>query len=488
MNEYLKLAWRNIWRNKRRTLITVASIFFAMFFAMIMRSFQIGSYSNMINGAVESFSGHIQIQQEDYFKTPNINNSVPLSDELVKIFESMDKIKFFDPRIQSGLLASSGENSKLGFVIGADPEKTAVLTGVDKKLVTLFISKAGLERLEVQNISKKNMEKLKKMENNYYKDEIDLMYELLLSKKEKEKYLQTIIEAFAFDGKYLTQNDEGVLIGFRLAKFLDIGIGDSIILLGSGYHGETAIGKYPVRGYLKFAGLDFNNTAIYMSLKNAQKLFSAYTISDNMQDTTFLVNYIAINTTEKVNIKGTSDKKILKIKKELEDKINDENISVIFWKKGNIELVQQIESDNMGGMIMVVILYLIIGFGVFGTVLMMVSERKREFGVMIAIGLKKQKLALIVFIEMIFMEFIGLITGFLASAPIITYFHFNPFRLQGEIAKSMEQFNIEPIMPMEFFDTYCINQALVIVIIVFISTIYPVFKITRLKVIKALRS
>ena len=50
------MAWRNIWRNKRRTLITVASIMFALFFAIIMRGFGKGSYAKMKQNAIEAYS------------------------------------------------------------------------------------------------------------------------------------------------------------------------------------------------------------------------------------------------------------------------------------------------------------------------------------------------------------------------------------------------------------------------------------------------
>ena len=54
MKTLIKIAWRNIWRNKRRTLITVASIMFALFFAIIMRGFGKGSYAKMKQNAIEA--------------------------------------------------------------------------------------------------------------------------------------------------------------------------------------------------------------------------------------------------------------------------------------------------------------------------------------------------------------------------------------------------------------------------------------------------
>jgi hypothetical protein len=67
MNEYFKLAWRNIWRNKRRTLITIASVFFALWLALIMRAMQVGSYGHMADGIVEAFTGSLQVHGYGYW-------------------------------------------------------------------------------------------------------------------------------------------------------------------------------------------------------------------------------------------------------------------------------------------------------------------------------------------------------------------------------------------------------------------------------------
>ena len=75
MKEIIKLAWRNLWRNKKRTIITASSIFFALFFAIAMRSFQLGTYDHMIRQVIESFSGYLQIQDAAYADDPSIDNA-----------------------------------------------------------------------------------------------------------------------------------------------------------------------------------------------------------------------------------------------------------------------------------------------------------------------------------------------------------------------------------------------------------------------------
>jgi len=146
-----------------------------------------------------------------------------------------------------------------------------------------------------------------------------------------------------------------------------------------------------------------------------------------------------------------------------------------------------IEGDKAGGIIMIAILYMIIAFGVFGTVLMMTEERKKEFAVMIAIGTQKSNLLLITLYETIMINMLAVIFGILNAIPLIIYFIYYPITMQGEMAKSMELLGIEPILPTAMKLSIFLNQTLVILIIVAIASLYPVFSILRLQVINSLR-
>jgi ABC-type antimicrobial peptide transport system permease subunit len=137
---------------------------------------------------------------------------------------------------------------------------------------------------------------------------------------------------------------------------------------------------------------------------------------------------------------------------------------------------------------MLAILYMIIAFGVFGTVLMMAEERKREFAVMISIGMQKTKLMMISFYEAILMNAVGVILGILLTIPIVYYYHVNPIPLTGDMAASMEQFGIESSMPTAIKLSIFINNTLVVLIITAVASIYPLLSILRMNVIKSLRS
>ena len=69
----LKLAWRNVWRNKRRSVITIAMVALAVFLAICMRSMQLGTYDRMIEGLVKYSTGYVRISSMGYDKDKDIN-------------------------------------------------------------------------------------------------------------------------------------------------------------------------------------------------------------------------------------------------------------------------------------------------------------------------------------------------------------------------------------------------------------------------------
>jgi len=406
MREYIKLAWRNIWRNKRRTLITAASIFFAIFFALLMRALQLGSYSNMIDNAVSLYSGHLQIHAHGYWDNKSINNTLVQTPELMEQVSDNPDVRQVVPRLESFALGSSGPQTKGVLVMGVDPGKQDTMSNLSEKLVS---------------------------------------------------------------GSYFGDGEQAAIVGETLAQYLQLGVNDTLVLLGQGYHGATAAGKYPIKGIVKIPKPDLDNKMVYLPLSTAQGMYMAPN----------RVTTLAVNLSDHEHLESALGR--------LKQKLPGERYEVKSWREIMPELVQQIQSDNASGWILLAILYLIIAFGVFGTVMMMVNERKREFGVMIAVGMHKWKLALIVTVEMVFIGLIGLLAGIAGSMPVILYYHYNPIRLTGEVARSIETFGIEPIMPMAWQADFYTNQTLIVAVIVVVAVLYPIYSITRIRAVRAMR-
>ena len=474
MKEYIKLAWRNIWRNKRRTLITAASIFFAVLIAILMRSFQLGSYDNMIDNFVESYSGYIQVQHDDFWEKKSINNTIEFTDSLQQKITGTQNVEAVFPRLESFALASSGNSTKGAMVMGIVPEKENEMTKAEDKIVKYRLTEAVIDSLKKsENLPENLMKRIKEREDKSFTSKKDLQIDLGLEDFENgDDYLATLTNYSAFEGEYLKAGENAVLVADKLAKYLNLTVGDTLILISQGFHGVSASGLFPVKGIISLPNPELNRSFIYMPLSVAQEFYSAY---DRV-------------TSLAINVNDNDYKKIVKTKNAIQNQLDPQEFAVMDWKEMNPELVQQIESDNTSGKLMIGILYLIIAFGIFSTVLMMTAERQREFGVMIAVGMQKLKLAGIVVIELIFIGILGIVSGMLASIPGIIVGHNNPIRLSGELAESMESFGMEPVMPFALIDTYFFNQALVVIVIILVVIIYPVYSITKIKEIDALRA
>ena len=100
-----KLAWRNIWRNKLRTAITLASIFFAVVLSSLMMSLKEGVYTNMIESGAGAFGGYAQIHSNGYWDEKSIDNSFELNDSLLGKLEKNELLEAALPRIESFSLA-----------------------------------------------------------------------------------------------------------------------------------------------------------------------------------------------------------------------------------------------------------------------------------------------------------------------------------------------------------------------------------------------
>lgn len=406
MRSYLRIAWRNIWRVRNRTFITTFAILIAVFLSIIMRGFQLGTYELMMKNAVENFTGYLQIHQNGYWEDKSIDNVFVDSDSLRKTITETENITSIIPIINYSSLAAYELQSK-GVLI------TGIVPSIEKDRMNLA---------------------------------------------------DKIVE-----GEYLKDNEDGVLIAEKLAQFLKISVGDTIVLRSNGYHGASADGIFPVRGIVKLPAPDLNSSLIVIDLSNCQYFF----------DVTGMLTEYCINIKDK--------EKLLETKALLEEKLTDE-YEVMTWYELRPELQQQIESDNASGIIFLGMLYLIIAFGVFGTIMMMTMERRKEFGVVVAIGMKKTKLATILVLETMIIGVMGILLGVLFALPVNYWYYTHPIELTGDLAMAMESFGTEPLMPFAWNTSYYINQSIAVIVILFFAIIYPLISVLRLKIMKALRS
>jgi ABC-type antimicrobial peptide transport system permease subunit len=137
---------------------------------------------------------------------------------------------------------------------------------------------------------------------------------------------------------------------------------------------------------------------------------------------------------------------------------------------------------------MLAILYIVIGFGVFGTIMMMTMERRKEFAVMISVGMQKIKILQVVAWETIFIGAVAIFLGIAVAYPFLYYLSLNPIPLTGEIAASMEAFGAEPVLPFSVKPIIFVNQTLSVITIAVIAVLYPLSVILKFNVLKAMRS
>jgi len=400
------MAWRNLWRNKSRTAIMIAATLFAVLLAVIMKSTQEGVYELQIKNLVGYHSGYLQIQNPEYDSEKSLDNSLLFDSTLEHKIQNISEVTSYTPRIESFVLAASSETTKGIMLTGSDPSLENNLTGLEKRVI---------------------------------------------------------------EGSYFTSNSDGIMIGKGLANYMKIGVADTLIFYGSGYHASSAVGKYPIVAILEFGAPQLNDNMAYMPLKASQELFSSPD----------LVTSVAIN------IKNRKD--LLDVQSSIQSNLDNEAYQVKNWEEMMPELVNQIEGDRSSGAVMLGVLYMIIGFVIYGTLLMMISERLREFSMLVAIGMKNKLLATTLLLECVIMTFIGALLGGLISIPLTTWLQNSPIKLEGSAGKAYEQIGFEPAITAITDIGIISSQTWIVASMSIVLSIYPMIKILKMTALDGMK-
>jgi len=145
-------------------------------------------------------------------------------------------------------------------------------------------------------------------------------------------------------------------------------------------------------------------------------------------------------------------------------------------------LLQTSESDKAFGNVIIYILYVIVGFGILGTVIMMTNERKQEFCMMISLGMARLRLASVIAVELVVMSLIGVVLAFIFTVPIAHWFAAHPVEMTGDVAAMYADYGIEPLLPMSVAPYIFVNQMITVLVIATLAIVYPVYNILKLKI------
>ena len=403
-----KIAWRNIYRNKKRSLITISSIFAALFLIILMRALQFGFYDKLIETVVESYAGYVEVHADGFWDNQSLDNSMEVDQSLLDNIKTVEGVDNIVQRLQTFTLISMGNKTKGGVINGINILDEQKITDWSKKMVS--------GTFEI--------------------------------------------------------NDDEIIVGKGIAEYFDVKENDTLILYGQGYRGMMAAGKYPIAGVIDLKNPDLNKLGIFMTIESARSYVSSDDISTHII----------------IDKERYYDE--IKIVNDLSETL-PEDYEIMTWKETLPEIEQTITADSAGGLIMAFILYIIVIFGMFGTVLMMTEERKYEFGVLISIGMSRIRLFGIILIETIILSMIGVVLAVVITHPICYYYNLNPIDmavLMGDGAdQMMQELGFSPIAPMSISWSIPLTHALVIFISSIIISVYPAIKISKLDPVKSMK-
>ena len=204
------LAWRNLWRNYRRTLIMLGAIIVGTWAMIFMTALMRGMVDDMIKEGIRNLPGHVQIHHPEYRDDPSIVNSLAAPSEALLKALNQPEVVAWTTRVRVPAVISSERESRGVILLGIDPQAEQPISEMQTKIVT---------------------------------------------------------------GRFLTDsNDKGLIIGASLAKRLETKIGKRVVVMSQDPDNDIADRGFRIVGLYKSAIEATEESAIYAARDTVQKM------------------------------------------------------------------------------------------------------------------------------------------------------------------------------------------------------------------------
>ena len=401
------VAWRNLWRNPRRTWLTAGGIAFATALVVFSTSIQVGSYAGMIDTATRLVSGHIQVQHPEFQDDPRIRYSLPDGVELAERLAHLPGVAGAAPRAEVFALLSTEERSFGGLVLGVDPDRERQVSDLPGTLV---------------------------------------------------------------QGEYL-QDPEDAFIGAALARNLGISLNDEILVLGTGKEGSVGALALTVGGIFETGNTELDRSLILVRLGALQEGFD---LGDEVH---------------RVLVAADSISNIDEVARSIELTLGD-GYRTLKWSALMPEIDQGIQIDWVSAQLMYSLLLILVTFAIVNTFMMTVFERTREFGMLLAIGMRPASIMGMLQVEAIAMWAIGASIGLAVAMSVIAWLSQTGIAF-GEMAEGMEEISANYFMPERMYPGFASGPIVTTPAVLGIATLAAAFgtslRLRRIRPVEALR-
>jgi len=400
-----KIAFKNIWRNKVRSLIVIIAIMLGLTGGILTTSIMTGMVDQKIRAEITNEISHIQIHNPAYLKNNESQFTISHPDSIALLISSLPGVKAVCIRTRiTGMAASSNAASGIQ-IVGVDPD-------VEKKISGLYtaIPDSG--------------------------------------------------------GGYFTGTRKNqVVLGRKLADKLKIRVKSKIVIRFQNNDGNLTEAAFTVNGIFQTSNPAFDETNVFVKKSDLDLI----TADNGIQEIAILLNDIelipATETLLKSKLKGLDVENWMEIRPEM----------------GFITSAISLEVYILLGIILFAL-----AFGIVNTMLMIVFERTRELGMLMAVGMSKSRIFRMIMLETIFLTMIGGIIGMIISAGLVGFFHQHGVDLSS-VSKGLGAYGFDTkIFPFITKELY-FNLSLMIICTGILSAIMPARKALRLKPVEAIR-
>ena len=402
----MRIAWRNIIRNRKRSLITISAIGFGLGAIIFIWSFVEGAHEAMIKNYTALTTSQIEISQKGFHDNPKIENYLTDSDKIISTIHSYDATIDAAKRVRAAGLISSTESSYGVMIFGIDPDNEQKISHLHKHIK---------------------------------------------------------------EGEFLTKGDKkSILLGKGLAKNLNIGLDEKVVIMSQAIDGSIAAGAYYVNGLINSGVDEVDKSLAVIDLEAAQELF----VLEGVTDIGLRVN----------NISAAE-----KTAEELINVLPDPDLEILPWSSISPSLKQWIEFDNAFVFVILIIVMIVVAIGILNTVLMGVLERIREFGILLAVGTRPSQIIQMIGWESFLLGLLGCLFGLTLGYTTSIYFGEVGVDLSA-FTSALTSFYMDAVVKPKFHLGFTLISAGATLIISCLVSIYPAWYASNLKPVEAIRT